>query len=113
MGGLVLDIVVAYLYKSCVRIFEYVESARWKRTTASIVESSVVDPGIGCTVVKIRYQVDAEDKTWVEEEEIPFLSRRDARRFAVTFAPNRKVTVRVHPDSSTITRFYGIGQKMT
>jgi hypothetical protein len=71
MGGLVLDIVVGCLYKSFVRIVEYVESARWKRATASIVESSVLDSSVGCTVVKIRYQVDAEENPWVTEEEIP------------------------------------------
>ena len=60
MGGLVIDIVVAYLYKGIIHVFEYVESARWKTTTASIIESSVLDPYMGCPSVKIRYQVDAE-----------------------------------------------------
>jgi len=111
VAGLVLDIVVAYLYKSSIRLFEYIESARWKRATASIVESSVFDPDIGCTLVKIRYQVDAEENPWVTEEEIPFLSRGDAKRFARKFPPGRKVIVRVHPDFSTHARFYGVGQK--
>jgi hypothetical protein len=47
----------------------------------------------------------------VVEEEIPFLMRADAERFARKFPPERKVTVRVHPDFDTITRFYGVGQK--
>lgn len=111
VAGFVLDIIVAYLYKSFIRVFEYIESSRWKRATASIVESSVLDPPIGCPSVRIRYQVDAEQNSWVTEEEIPFLVRRDAERFARKFSPNRKVSVRVHPDFSTATRFYEFGQK--
>jgi hypothetical protein len=89
MGGLILDVFVAYLYKSFIRVFEYVESSRWKRATASIVESSVLDPGIGGPLVKIRYQVDAEQNSWVTEEEIPFLALGDAERFARKFSESR------------------------
>jgi hypothetical protein len=109
VGGFVIDIVVAYLYKSLVRLFEYVESARWKKTSALIVESSVLDPDIGCPSVRIRYrQIDAEP---VAEEEVPFFWRPDARRFSEKFPPGRQVTVRVHPEHPTITRFFGMGQK--
>jgi hypothetical protein len=111
VAGFVLDIVVAYLHKSFIRVFQYIESARWKRVTASIVESSVLDPPIGCPSVRIRYQVDAEHNPWVTEAEIPFLGRGDAERFARKFSSSRKVSVRVHPDFSTETRFYAFGQK--
>jgi hypothetical protein len=111
LGGLVLDIVVAYLYKSLARLFEYIESSRWKRATASIVESSVLDPAFGCSSAKIRYQLDTEQESWVNEEEIPFLARRDAERFARKFCLGRRVTVRVHPEIGTHTRFYGFDQK--
>jgi hypothetical protein len=112
VGGLALDIVVAYLYKSIIRVFEYIESARWKRATALIVESPVLDPFMGCSSVRIRYQVDAEQNFWVTEEEIPFACRRDADRFALKLPPGRKVIVRVHPDYRTHTRFYALGQKL-
>jgi hypothetical protein len=83
--ALVIDIVVAYLYKGFIRVFEYVESARWKTTTASIIESSVLDPYVGCPPVKIRYQVDAEQDSSVTEEEIPFLGGETQRDSQVNF----------------------------
>jgi hypothetical protein len=111
VGGLVIDVFVAYLYKSSIHIFEFVESIRWNRATASIVESSVRDPGIGCPSVIIRYQIDEEPNPQVTEQEIPFLSTWDANPFAKKFSANRRVLIRIHPESSTRRHFYAFDQK--
>ena len=111
MGGFYIDVFAVYLYKVVIRTFEYIESIRWRRATASIIESVVKDPDMGHPSVTIRFQIDEETTPWVIEEEIPFVVSWDATRFAQNLPPHRKVIVRVHPDYRTHARFYRFDQK--
>jgi hypothetical protein len=111
MGGMFADVFVIYLSKSIVRLFLFFESWRWKRVPASVLDCIAPDPGIGCPLVKIHYQVNSNGDSWAVREEMPFISARDARRYAEKFAENCTINVRVNPTYRTETRFFGFDQK--
>ena len=46
MGGLLIDIVLAYLFKSAVRVFRFFKSYSWERTTASFTDWTVENPDL-------------------------------------------------------------------
>jgi hypothetical protein len=111
VGGLVIDIIAAYFYKSVIRMLEFLGSARWKATRALIYESSVRNPGLGCAVVRIVYRLVGEEAPWPIEAEVPFLISRDTEGFSRKFPAGRQVRVRMHPDFPHQTRFFGIDQR--
>ncbi len=96
MGGLVIDIVLAFLFKSSVRAFHFVKSLRWKRSTATVVDSTVLDPYMGCPSVEIHYQVSS-DSSQRASDEVPFYLRGSAKRYAQSFSGDLAVIVRVNP----------------
>jgi hypothetical protein len=98
MGGLVIDIVLAFLFKSVVRAFRFVKSLRWKRSTATVVDSTVLDPYMGCPSVKVHYQ-DSSDSSQQGTDEVPFYLRGSAKRYAQDFSLGMEVIVRVNPNN--------------
>jgi hypothetical protein len=98
MGGLVIDIVLAFLFKSFVRALRYVKSIRWKRSTATLVDSTVLDPYMGCPSVKVRYQV-SNDGSQKGSDEVPFYLRGSAIKYAERFSGDLGVIVRVNPSN--------------
>jgi hypothetical protein len=98
MGGLVIDVVLAFLFKSFVRAIHYVKSLRWKRSTATVVDSTVLDPYMGCPSVKVHYQVSS-NSSQQGLDEVPFYLRGSAKRYAQGFSGNLAVIVRVNPSN--------------
>jgi|SRR6266851_6057190 len=109
MGGLVIDIVLAFLFKSFVRAFHFVKSLRWKRSTATVMDSTVLDPYMGCPSVKVHYQVSS-DSSQQGSDEVPFYLRGSAKRYAQSFSHNLVVTVRVNPNNSREMFFFPYDQ---
>ena len=106
MGGLVIDIVLAFLFKSFVRAFHFVKSLRWQRSPASVLKSTVLDPFLGCPSVRVHYQVVSTENSQQGWDEVPFCFRGSARRYAQSFSRNEVVTVRVNPDNSREMYFF-------
>jgi hypothetical protein len=105
MGGLVMDIVLAFLFKSLVRAFQYVKSLRWTRSTATVVDSRVLDPYMGCPSVKVHYQVST-NSSQQGLDEVPFYLHSSAKRYAQGFSGNLAVIVRVNPSNPSEMFFF-------
>lgn len=111
MGGLVLDIVLAYLFKSLVRAFRFIKSMRWDRKTGSLIDFMVLDPFMGCPSVMVHYKVISNDRSKEGRNEIPFCFRRSAKQYAPKLSSNLPVTVRVNPNNPEEMQFFAFDQK--
>ena len=109
MGGLIIDIILAFSFKSFLRAFHFVESLRWSRTVATVFDSTVLNPYIGCPSVKVRYTVDGSCQRG--SDEVPFYLRVSAKRYAEGFSGNPTVTVRVNPDNPNELLFFPYDQR--
>jgi hypothetical protein len=111
MGGMFIDVFAMFVYKAIIRLFRFVESRRWRKVPAVILDASVEGGIVGCILVKVRYQVSADKQPWPLQDEVPFLSSWDANRYARKLVVNRSVMIRVHPDYTTETTFFESDQK--
>jgi hypothetical protein len=109
MAGLVIDIVLAYLFSSIVRAFHFLKSFRWSRVDGITLESTVLDPYWGCPSVKIRYQIstDGSQQGW---DEVPFYLIGSAKIYAKKLRHNLRVTIRVNPKNSERAFFFPYDQ---
>lgn len=110
MGGLVIDIILAFLFKSFVRAFHFVKSLRWKRSTAIVVDSTVLDPYMGCPSVKVHYQVVSSESSQQGSDEVPFYLRGSAKRCAHSLPRNLAVIVRINPSNTREMVFFPYDQ---
>ncbi|HEY6846759.1 MAG TPA: hypothetical protein VI320_11140 [Terracidiphilus sp.] len=97
MGGLVLDIVVMFIFKSSVRAIRFLKSLRWNRSIATVLDSTLVDPDMGCPSVKVHYQIASHGDTQQGVDEVPFFLRGSAKSYVRNFSRNQTVVVRVNP----------------
>ena len=100
MGGLVLDIVVVFLWKSATRAIQFIGSLRWKRTVASVREVIVLDPFLGCPSVRVYYRFDSTPRFTEGEDEVPFLLRWSAKQYAQRLSQAATVIVRVRSEKT-------------
>ena len=108
MGGLVLDIYVAFLWKSITRGIQFIGSLQWTRTLASVSEVIVQDPFIGCPSVRVYYRLDANHRYLEGQDDVPFSFRWSAKDYAHTLPRAAKVTVRVRKEK---TLFFKLDQR--
>jgi hypothetical protein len=106
MGGLVIDIVLAFLFKSTIRAFHFFKSSKWERATALVMDRAVLDPIIGCSSVKLHYKLVSGDHSTEGWDDIPFCMRGSARAYAERLSEHSSVTVRVNPKNPQETRFF-------
>jgi len=111
MGGLVLDIAVAFLVKSFIRTFWFMKSFRWDRITGSVLDSTLLDPNMGCPSVRMHYRILSSEGPREGRDEVPFFLRRSARDYARTFSGNPVVTIRVNPHATRATLFFDLDQR--
>jgi hypothetical protein len=97
MAGFVIDIFIAWLFKSLIRGFQYVQSSNWHRKEAKVLESTLLKPAIGCSSAKVRYKI--LESGVVASDEIPFYMHWHAVECVEDFFPGGKITVRVDPRS--------------
>src|SRR6266702_8913657 len=100
MGGLVIDIIAAYLYKSFARWIRFMRSSRWERKTAYVSEVLVLDPDWGCPSVKVQFRIGLNHDYGDGQDEIPFLFRWSARSYARRFSINTPISVRTNPGNT-------------
>jgi hypothetical protein len=107
----VLDIVLTFSVKIAVRVFYYLQSARWEHTTAFVTGQVVLDPIWGCPSVKLHYRFDSNGHPTKGSDVIPALSRPEGRNYAESFPHNHPVTIRVDPKNPQETHFFERDQK--
>jgi hypothetical protein len=82
MAGLVLDIILAFLFKGTVRMFLFFSTSGWERTTAVVTSRTVLDPDWGCSSVKVHYEFAANGSSVEAWDEIPFYMSWHAKTYA-------------------------------
>jgi hypothetical protein len=111
MGGLVIDIILMYLFKSAVRVFDFFKSSKWERTRASFKDWDVVDPAWGCPSVKLYYEFVSRKGLTKGWDEIPFYMRWHARTYAESLSRGLRPMIRVNPENPEETQFFELDQK--
>ncbi len=106
MGGLVLDIFLAYLIKGSVRVFYFFNSSNWERITATITSRTVLHPDWGCSSVKVYYEFLANGLSINAWDEIPLLMHWHAKTYAESLSPGLKPIIRLNPKNPQVTRFF-------
>jgi hypothetical protein len=110
MGGLVLDILVVFLWKGALRIIGFIKSMRWVRTTVSVFRGDPLDPYWGCPSVRVHYRIGTNQDSLEGCDEVPFLLRQRAKRYAAKLSLTPTIIVRVNPANSAETQFFASDQ---
>jgi hypothetical protein len=106
MGGLVIDIILVYLFKSTVRMFHFFKSSGWERSKASFTNWTVVDPDLGCPSVKLHYEFSSNGSLTTGSDEIPFYMRWHAKTYAESLSRELHPIIRVNPKNPDETQFF-------
>jgi len=104
MGGLVIDIYVAFILKGIVRIFWMVRTMSWRRLQATILSSSRESDW--CPIVEVSYKFSGKADFEIGETTIPFLFTQTADRCAKALSAGRTITIRIAQDDSCQTIFF-------
>ena len=106
MGGLVVDVVIAYLIKSALRFRRLWGSSKWPVVLAK-VDSSWLDGGWvwNCPTAEVAYTYAFEGQTYSTIDTKPFLSETSAKERVERYRRGEAVRVRVNsvqPQSSVL-----------
>jgi len=95
---LALDIYIAFLIKSALRLSRAWGSQEWPRVQARI-DSSWLDGGLvwNCRTAEVAYTYEIGGQTYSAIDTKPFLIEASAERRIKRFTPSETVVVRVNP----------------
>ncbi len=98
MGGLVIDIVIAFLIKSALRLRRAWGSGKWQRVKAK-VDSSWLGGGWvwNCPTTEVAYTYEFAGQTYSAIDSNPFLIESSAKVELERFKPGEHAVVRVNP----------------
>lgn len=98
MGGLVIDIVIAYVIKSALRLRRGWGSGKWERVNAK-VRSSLLGGGWvwNCPTRDVAYTYEFAGQTYSAIDSKPFLIENSAKVEIERFKPREPAVVRVNP----------------
>jgi hypothetical protein len=98
LGGLVLDVVIAYLIKSALRLRRLWGSSKWPVVQAK-VDSSWRDGGRvwNCPTAEVAYTYDFEGQTYSAIDSKPFLTETSVKERVERYRAGEAVRVRVNP----------------
>ena len=98
MGGLVLDVVIAYLIKVVLRWRRALGSSRWERVQARVHSSRVGGGWVwNCPTVEVAYSYEFGGQRYSAIDSNPFFSSASAELEAERFRAGQKVIVKVNP----------------
>jgi hypothetical protein len=95
MGGLVLDVWVAFFLRTLANGLRRIRSRSWPTATA-IVYQAYVEPsgGFGCAVATVSYDYLVAGKNYSGTHDEPCLFRRSAEDFGRLYPKGKRLTVR-------------------
>jgi len=98
LGGLVIDIVIAFLIKSALRLGRAWGSSKWQRVKAKI-DSSWLGGGWvwNCPTTEVAYTYEFAGQTYSAIDSNPFLSESSANVELERFKAGEQAVVRVNP----------------
>jgi hypothetical protein len=98
MGGLVIDIIVEFLFRTIVNLIRRIGSSEWPVATAIVSNSEKRPyPGLGCTVIVIHYKYRNADLRFEGTHKEPFLFANYADAYLRRFPGGSEFSVRVDP----------------
>ena len=98
MGGLVIDIVIAFFIKSALRLRRAWGSGKWQRVKARVDSSCLAGGWVwNCPTTEIAYTYEFAGQTYSVIDSNPFLSESSAKVEVERFKPGRYAVVRVNP----------------
>jgi hypothetical protein len=98
LGGLVLDVIIAYIIKNAVRWRRACGSSKWERLQAR-VHSSQVGGGFvwDCPTAEVVYSYQFGGERYSAIDSNPFFFSASAEEAAARLRARENVTVRVNP----------------
>lgn len=98
MGGLFIDVVIAFLIKSVLRVRRTWGSSRWQRVKGRI-DSSSLEGGwvLNCPTTEVAYTYEFAGQTYSAIDCKPFLIESSAKVELEPFRPGEHAVVRVNP----------------
>lgn len=102
MGGLILDVVIAYLIKSTLRLRRAWGSGKWQRIQAK-VDSSWLGGGWvwNCPTAEVAYTYEFAGQVYSAIDSNPFFLTETAKGQIERFRPGELAIVRVNPSQPT------------
>jgi Protein of unknown function (DUF3592) len=98
LGGLVIDIVIAFLIKSALRLRRAWGSGKWQRVKARVDSSSLAGGWVwNCPTTELAYTYEFAGQTYSVIDTNPFLSEGSAKVELECFKPGKYALVRVDP----------------
>ena len=105
-AGLILDIIVGFLWRSIARAILWVWSVAWKRDSGIVTTVSVRPAyALGCPLVTVQYR-RAITEVGNAVSKVPFLFQTSAENFAREFQPEDKITIRVNQKDISKSLFF-------
>jgi hypothetical protein len=97
MAGLVIDIFIEFFFRTIANLIRRIGTGDWPVVTAVVSHSEKREPGMGCTVIVIRYKYRNADLRGEGIHKEPFLFRNYAQAYLNRFPGGSEFTVRVDP----------------
>jgi hypothetical protein len=98
LGGLVIDVVIAYLIKSTLRLYRFWGSSKWKSVPAKI-DSSWLDGSFfwNCYEADVAYTYEFEGQTYSAIDSKPYFIQNSAKVRVECYRAGETATIRVNP----------------
>ena len=98
MGGLVLDVLIAFLIKSTLRLRRAWGSGKWHRVEAKVNSSDLTGGWVwNCPTTEVTYTYKFSGQTYRATDSKPFLSENSAKAELELFKRGKHAVVRVNP----------------
>jgi len=102
MGGLLLDIVVAFVFKTIALAVKGRGSGRWISVRGTVLAANSQIPALGCATAEVVYTFAVHGRKYSGLYERPFLSSGAAQSYARQFRPGQEIFVRAKPTDPSI-----------
>lgn len=98
MGGLVIDVLIAFVIKSALRLRRTWGSSNWQRVEAKVHSSCLAGGWVwNCPTTEVAYTYKFAGQTYSGIDSNPFLSESSAKVELERFKQGKRVVVRVNP----------------
>ena len=98
MGGLFIDILIAFLTKSALRLRRTWGSGKWQRVKARVDSSCLAGGWVcNCPTAEVAYTYEFAGQTYSVIDSNPFLFESSAKVELECFRPGKHAIVRVSP----------------
>jgi hypothetical protein len=99
MGGLVIDIIIEFFFRTSVNLLQRIGTSKWPVVTAIVSKSEKRPyPGLGCTVIVIHYKYRNAEMRYEGTHKEPFIFDNYAEAYLRRFPGGSEFPVRVDPE---------------